>query len=69
MVTRETMIFPCYHQLDSTRKLIAAARAEGPGQNYLIQHSTGSGKTKDITINRVGSVMTAISSGQYPIKA
>ncbi|AMD92492.1 type I restriction endonuclease subunit R [Desulfomicrobium orale] len=49
MVTRETMIFPRYHQLDSTRKLIAAARAEGPGQNYLIQHSAGSGKTNSIS--------------------
>jgi type I restriction enzyme R subunit len=49
MVTREAMIFPRYHQLDATRKLIAAARAEGPGQNYLIQHSAGSGKTNSIS--------------------
>lgn len=49
MVTRETMIFPRYHQLDATRKLIAAARAEGPGQNYLIQHSADSGKTNSIS--------------------
>jgi len=47
--TRETMIFPRYHQLDATRKLIVAARAEGPGQNYLIQHSAGSGKTNSIS--------------------
>lgn len=47
--TRETMIFPRYHQLDATRKLITAARAEGPGQNYLIQHSAGSGKTNSIS--------------------
>jgi len=47
MVTREAMIFPRYHQLDATRKLIAAARAAGVGQNYLIQHSAGSGKTKE----------------------
>ena len=46
---RETVIFPRYHQLDATRKLIAAARAEGPGQNYLIQHSAGSGKTNSIS--------------------
>jgi type I restriction enzyme, R subunit len=46
---RETMIFPRYHQLDATRKLIAAARTEGPGQNYLIQHSAGSGKTNSIS--------------------
>lgn len=49
MVTREAMIFPRYHQLDATRKLIVAARAEGPGQNYLIQHSAGSGKTNSIS--------------------
>jgi type I restriction enzyme R subunit len=49
MVIREAMIFPRYHQLDATRKLIAAARAEGPGQNYLIQHSAGSGKTNSIS--------------------
>ena len=47
--TRETMIFPRYHQLDATRKLITATRAEGPGQNYLIQHSAGSGKTNSIS--------------------
>lgn len=47
--TRETMIFPRFHQLDATRKLIAAARALGPGQNYLIQHSAGSGKTNSIS--------------------
>lgn len=49
MVIREAMIFPRYHQLDATRKLIFAARAEGPGQNYLIQHSAGSGKTNSIS--------------------
>lgn len=49
MVTREAMIFPRYHQLDATRKLITAARAEGLGQNYLIQHSAGSGKTNSIS--------------------
>ena len=44
----ETLIFPRYHQLDAVRKLVAAARAEGPGRNYLIQHSAGSGKTNSI---------------------
>ncbi|MDF1579103.1 MAG: DEAD/DEAH box helicase family protein, partial [Desulfobulbales bacterium] len=29
--------------------LIAAARSEGPGENYLIQHSAGSGKTNSIS--------------------
>src|SRR5262249_10281110 len=40
---RRTVIFPRYHQLDSVRRLVDHARAHGPGQNYLIQHSAGSG--------------------------
>ena len=48
-VTKETMIFPRYHQLDAVRKIVAAARGEGPGSNYLIQHSAGSGKTNSIS--------------------
>ena len=48
-VTKETMIFPRYHQLDSVRKLIGAARGDGVGNNYLIQHSAGSGKTNSIS--------------------
>ncbi|RIK61512.1 restriction endonuclease subunit R, partial [candidate division KSB1 bacterium] len=48
-VTKETLVFPRYHQLDSVRKIVAAARQEGPGQNYLIQHSAGSGKTNSIS--------------------
>jgi len=47
-VRKETMIFPRYHQLDSVRRLETAARAEGPGHNYLIQHSAGSGKSNSI---------------------
>ena len=46
---RETLIFPRYHQLDSVNKLVSAARVDGPGSNYLIQHSAGSGKTNSIS--------------------
>ena len=46
---REDVIFPRYHQLDSVSKLVAAAQADGPGRNYLIQHSAGSGKTNSIS--------------------
>ena len=46
--TKETLIFPRYHQWDAVLKLIGAARAEGPGQNYLVQHSAGSGKSNSI---------------------
>lgn len=49
LVTKETMVFPRYHQLDATRNLIHAARIEGAGHNYLIQHSAGSGKTNSIS--------------------
>lgn len=41
-------IFPRYHQLDATRKLVRAVQAEGAGSKYLIQHSAGSGKTNSI---------------------
>jgi type I restriction enzyme R subunit len=45
----ETLIFPRYHQLDAVRALVAAARVEGAGHDYLIQHSAGSGKTNSIS--------------------
>lgn len=45
---KEICIFPRYHQLDAVRRLEAAARHEGPGKNYLIQHSAGSGKSNSI---------------------
>jgi len=48
IIRRETMIFPRYHQLDSVRKLEAHTQAAGPGTNYLIQHSAGSGKSNSI---------------------
>ncbi|MCG8342922.1 MAG: type I restriction endonuclease [Chlorobiales bacterium] len=49
LVKRESVIFPRFHQLDATRKLIAAAQVEGSGHHYLIQHSAGSGKTNSIS--------------------
>jgi len=42
------IIFPRYHQLDVTRKLLIAVLEEGPGGKYLVQHSAGSGKTNSI---------------------
>ena len=47
-VRKETVIFPRYHQLDSVRRLVAHARANGAGRNYLVQHSAGSGKSNSI---------------------
>lgn len=45
---KETVIFPRYHQLDVVRKLLADVYEHGTSQNYLIQHSAGSGKTNSI---------------------
>ncbi len=44
----ESMIFPRYHQLQAVRTLVEASRREGPGNNYLIEHSAGSGKSNTI---------------------
>jgi type I restriction enzyme, R subunit len=44
----KNFIFPRYHQLDATRKLLASVSSEGAGGKYLIQHSAGSGKTNSI---------------------
>ncbi|MXW53615.1 MAG: type I restriction endonuclease subunit R [Gemmatimonadetes bacterium] len=47
-VKAETMIFPRYHQLHAVRLLVQKARCEGVGNNYLIEHSAGSGKSNTI---------------------
>ena len=44
----DKLIFPRYHQLASVRELIADAKKNKAGKNYLIQHSTGSGKSNSI---------------------
>lgn len=46
--TKEKMIFPRFHQLEVVRQLTRHAKENGPGQNYLIQHSAGSGKSNSI---------------------
>lgn len=43
-----SLIFPRYHQLDVTRKLVSGVLEDGPGTKYLVQHSAGSGKTNSI---------------------
>ena len=42
------LVFPRYHQLDVIRQLQGAIVEEGVGHNYLIQHTTGSGKSNSI---------------------
>lgn len=44
----ERIIFPRYHQLDVVTKLLADVKENGAGNNYLIQHSAGSGKSNSI---------------------
>jgi type I restriction enzyme, R subunit len=47
-IKRETMIFPRFHQLDAVNRMVMDAKVRGVGQNYLIQHSAGSGKSNSI---------------------
>ena len=58
---RETLIFPRYHQLDVVNRLLEAARTEGVGQSYLVQHSAGSGKSNSIawTAHRLATLHDA----------
>lgn len=44
----ENLIFPRYHQLDVIRRVLADVQENLSSQNYLIQHSAGSGKTNSI---------------------
>ncbi|WP_376694275.1 type I restriction endonuclease subunit R [Wenzhouxiangella sp. EGI_FJ10409] len=46
--TKETLIFPRYHQWEAVTKIVGDARRERAGQRYLIQHSAGSGKSNSI---------------------
>jgi type I restriction enzyme, R subunit len=47
-VKTEQLVFPRYHQLQAVRLLVDAARTDGPGHNYLVEHSAGSGKSNTI---------------------
>ena len=45
---KENIIFPRFHQRDVLHKILADVYENGSTQNYLIQHSAGSGKTNSI---------------------
>ncbi|MCD6584682.1 MAG: type I restriction endonuclease subunit R [Desulfobacteraceae bacterium] len=64
---KETMIFPRYHQWDVVNKLVDAARTEGPGYKYLIQHSAGSGKSNSIawTAHQLSSLYDKDGNKQF----
>jgi type I restriction enzyme R subunit len=48
ITVRQSLLFPRFHQWESVTSLVSTARAEGPGNRYLVQHSAGSGKTNSI---------------------
>lgn len=64
---KETIIFPRFHQLDVIRKLLAAVVETGTSQNYLLQHSAGSGKTNEIAwlAHRLSSLHDADNNQIY----
>lgn len=64
---KESLIFPRYHQWDVVNKLVNAAKAEGPGQKYLIQHSAGSGKSNSIAwvAHQLSSLYDAHGNKQF----
>lgn len=45
---KQRVIFPRYHQYHCVETFLERAQTEGPGHNYLIQHSAGSGKSNTI---------------------
>jgi len=57
-LSKRTLYFPRYHQLDVVRKIIDDARCKGVGQTYLIQHSAGSGKSNSLTWAAYGLIET-----------
>lgn len=59
--TKESLIFPRFHQLDAVLRLVRAAGDEGVGHTYLIQHSAGSGKSNSIawTSHRLANLHNA----------
>ncbi len=48
-------------------KLVSAARSEGPGYKYLIQHSAGSGKSNSIawTAHQLSSLYDQTGNKQF----
>lgn len=59
--TKESLIFPRFHQLDAVLRLVKTSAEEGVGQTYLIQHSAGSGKSNSIawTAHRLANLHDA----------
>jgi type I restriction enzyme R subunit len=47
-VKKETLVFPRFHQFEAVRLLVGQAQHDGVGNNYLVEHSAGSGKSNTI---------------------
>jgi len=64
---KEVLIFPRYHQWDVVTKLLDAAKTEGAGHQYLIQHSAGSGKSNSIAwvAHQLSSLYNADGNKQF----
>ena len=63
---KETLIFPRFQQLDAVRKVLEDARSKGAGQNYLIQHSAGSGKSNTIAWT-AHQIINLHDEGDHPL--
>ena len=61
-IVKENLIFPRWHQLSAVRALVSAARTQGPGRQYLVQHSAGSGKSN--TIAWLAHRLSSLHDGQ-----
>ena len=60
------LVFPRYHQLEVIRKLRKSLIEEGVGKNYLIQHTTGSGKSFEI--GWLSHLLTSLYRTQHDTK-
>ncbi|MFE6678275.1 type I restriction endonuclease subunit R [Streptomyces sp. NPDC057729] len=62
----QPLIFPRFHQWHAVRELTAHAGLNGAGENYLVQHSAGSGKSNTIAwlAHRLSSLHTPENPAQ-----
>lgn len=62
----KVLIFPRFHQLEVIRKIQKSVKEEGVGHNYLIQHTTGSGKS--LSIGWLSHSLTSLYQNQVDKK-
>jgi len=65
-LSKRTLFFPRYHQMNVVRKIIKDAETFGVGRTYLIQHSAGSGKSNSITWAAYQLIETYPSTADLP---